>query len=319
MNGVKRSPLFYVGDKYKLIRELKEHFPRKITRFIEPFVGGGSVFLNVNADTYLLNDIDENIKRLHEFLIKSSDNQKRFFEQTHFLIKRYNLSRSFFEDVVPKEMQRKWKKTYYAHYNKEGYKRMRDDFNSDKCDNDLILYLLLIYGFNRMLRFNSKGIFNLPVGNVDFNSNVVNALEYYFNFVKGKTISWSVLDFKDFINSIDFKEGDFIYLDPPYLISFSEYNKLWNENRERELLDTLDALNKEGVRFAISNMVSYKNRTNKIFQQWMRKYNAYKIKSNYISYHDNTKKETFEVLVTNYEEKKSRIQTLAFYNNNEES
>ena len=39
---VNRSPLFYVGDKYKLISEIKTYFPQCINRFIEPFVGGGS-------------------------------------------------------------------------------------------------------------------------------------------------------------------------------------------------------------------------------------------------------------------------------------
>ncbi len=42
-NGVVRSPLFYVGDKCKLISEIKTHFPNDIGRLIEPFVGGGSV------------------------------------------------------------------------------------------------------------------------------------------------------------------------------------------------------------------------------------------------------------------------------------
>ena len=55
---VNRSPLFYVGDKYKLIPEIKPLFPGKIRRFIEPFVGGASVTLNVDADSYLLNDIE---------------------------------------------------------------------------------------------------------------------------------------------------------------------------------------------------------------------------------------------------------------------
>ena len=59
-----------------------------------------------------------------------------------------------------------------AKYNKEAYYKMRSDFNNDK-DDMMLLYMLLIYGFNRMLRFNSKGDFNLPVGNVDFNKNVV--------------------------------------------------------------------------------------------------------------------------------------------------
>ena len=62
-----RSPLFYVGDKRKLIKEIKTYFPQKISRFIEPFVGGGSVFMNTKADGYVLNDINENVISLREF------------------------------------------------------------------------------------------------------------------------------------------------------------------------------------------------------------------------------------------------------------
>ena len=58
-NGIKIK--VYVGDKYKLINEIKKYFPKNIDRFIEPFVGGGSVFMNVEANEYLLNDIDTNI------------------------------------------------------------------------------------------------------------------------------------------------------------------------------------------------------------------------------------------------------------------
>lgn len=50
-----RSPLFYTGDKYKLIPELKQFFPKEINNFYEPFVGGGSVLLNVDAKNYFEN------------------------------------------------------------------------------------------------------------------------------------------------------------------------------------------------------------------------------------------------------------------------
>ena len=53
-----RSPLFYTGDKYKLIPGLKKYFPNKIDKFVEPFVGGGSVFLNVEANEFYENDIN---------------------------------------------------------------------------------------------------------------------------------------------------------------------------------------------------------------------------------------------------------------------
>lgn len=63
-----RSPFFYVGDKFKLLPQLKENFPKTIDRFIEPFCGGGSVFLNTQANEYLLNDIDSNMVALHRLL-----------------------------------------------------------------------------------------------------------------------------------------------------------------------------------------------------------------------------------------------------------
>ena len=70
MNSKKtyRSPLFYVGDKYKLYPRISKYFPKTINRFIEPFTGGGSVFLNVTANEYLLNDIDPNVIKIHNFL-----------------------------------------------------------------------------------------------------------------------------------------------------------------------------------------------------------------------------------------------------------
>jgi hypothetical protein len=65
-------------------------------------------------------------------------------------------------------------------------------------------------------------------------------------------------------------------------------------------LINLDKLNKSGVRFAVSNVTHYKEKENKSFNDWSKKYNVLPIKSNYISYHDNSIKIFKEVLVTNY-------------------
>jgi len=56
-------------------------------------------------------------------------------------------------------------------YNKDGFNRLRNDFNDKKEKDDeyyLMLYLLIVYSFNNQLRFNRKGEFNLPVGKRDF-------------------------------------------------------------------------------------------------------------------------------------------------------
>ena len=294
-----RSPFFYVGDKYKLVPQLKSHFPDDIENFIEPFCGGGSVFLNVDAEKYIINDIDAYMIALHKMLGAYSTSIDDFWSDLNDIIEEYDLSASFLGRTVPEEYKIKYVKTYYAKYNKSSYMKLRDDFNDDK--NDLLkLYILLIYGFNRMLRFNGNGDFNLPVGNVDFNQNVVNALNNYFDFVSERKISYFSLDFEDFLSKIKISSDDFIYLDPPYLISFSEYNKLWNEQEEIRLLSCLDNLNSRNIRFAVSNIIKHKNMYNELFDKWAKKYNVIDITSNYISFHDNTQKGSYEVLVTNY-------------------
>ena len=295
-----RSPLFYVGDKYKLMEEISTYFPNNIDKFIEPFVGGGSVFMNTGAEQFFLNDIDSYIIGLHKYLCKAANKQTSFFARIEDIIKEYGLSYSYKEDNIPAELKREYKKTYFAKYNKVAYEQMRIDFNESSKDDMAVLYLLLIYGFNRMLRFNKSGDFNLPVGNVDFNSNVASALEDYFQEVKNKKPKWYNLDYKVFLKKLQLSENDFIYLDPPYLITFSEYNKLWNEQDEIELLRLLDELNERNIRFAISNVTHYKDRQNDIFIEWAQKYHIHSIKSNYISYHDNSIKQFNEVLITNY-------------------
>ena len=307
-NMIYRSPLFYVGDKYKLLPEIKTLFPQKINRFIEPFTGGGSVFLNTNANEYLLNDIDENIVKIDRFLIQQAQNPTVFLKKIEQKIYKYGLSHSYIKDVVPLELKQQWKKTYYAKFNKTGFQKLKEDYNKSDRSDILHLYLLLIYGFNRMLRFNSKGEYNLPVGNVDFNKNVYNALLNYFRIIKDKKIKFYNLDFVEFIKQIDFKENDFVYLDPPYLITFSEYNKYWNKQSEQKLISLLDELNEKNVNFAISNVTHYKGKTNNYFLEWSKKYNSFDIKSNYISYHDNTIKSFKEVLITNYKAEKKVIE-----------
>jgi len=232
-----RSPLFYVGDKYKLMKQLVNLFPGEINNFYEPFTGGGTVFLNIKAKNYYLNDIDKHLVNIHKFLIESNKNPTEFFKKVKTIIDKYRLSHSYTKDIVPNSLKKEFKKTYYAKFNKDGYEKLKQCVNKNIKNDPLILYLLLIYGFNRMLRFNGGGKFNLPVGNVDFNKNVVIALDNYFSFTKNKSIKFTAKDFRKFLANNKYKKNDFVYLDPPYLITSSEYNKLWDEKAESDLLN----------------------------------------------------------------------------------
>nr|WP_312701876.1 DNA adenine methylase [Sedimentibacter sp.] len=305
-NNVKkviRSPFFYVGDKYKLMNQLGELFPNNIDTYIEPFVGGGSSYLNNSANRYKLNDKDYYVVKLHEEISKYKNNPDDLLKKLYEIINFYGLSCSHKGITAPEELKKKYIKTYYAKYNKESYLKLRDDFNGNQ-DNILYLYILLIYGFNHMIRFNNSGKFNLPVGNVDFNKNVYNALNSYLYFARDNHIEYKNLDYKDFLKDLNISDKDFVFFDPPYLISASEYNKQWDDEKEKELYDCLDLLDRNSVKWGITNLVFHKGNKNTIFSNWAQKYYVYNIKSNYISFNDNTIKENSkEVYVTNYDKK----------------
>ena len=295
-----RSPFFYVGDKYKLMPQLKQLMPKKIDQYIEPFVVGGSSFLNSKGTSYMLNDVDSYVVELHRQIGSYTGKSEELFDALFEIIDFYGLSCSYRGICVPEDMKKKYVKTYYSKYNKDAYIRMRKDFNANKND-FLRLYLLLIYGFNHMIRFNGKGDFNLPVGNVDFNNNVYQALNNYLDFVGEHEIEFFNMDYISFLEKIRFDKNSYVFLDPPYLISMSEYNKLWNDKKEDELCEYLDSLNDRGIKFGITNLITHKGKVNQRFLEWSKKYCAYDVKSNYISFNDNTiKADSQEVFVTNY-------------------
>lgn len=296
-----RSPFFYVGDKYKLLPQITPLFPKDFERIIEPFVGGGSVFLNTEAPEVLANDLDSNVIEIHELLFLQGEKMEQFISKFAKLARSYDLSCSFDGDLVPDEVRREFPKTYFAHLNRPGYAKLKDKYNCSKKRDALELYALMIYGFNRMLRFNRDGNFNIPVGNVDFNPNVVRALQGYSSKTVGRKVSFSNLEFEVFLDSIKYRKGDFLYVDPPYLITRSEYNKGWDESCEFKLYEMLDRLNAHGVKFALSNVEVYGDRANEILEKWMQKYQVHVVSSNYINYFDNGKKTLKEVLVCNYE------------------
>lgn len=305
-----RSPFFYVGDKYRLMPQLRQLFPRNVSTYVEPFAGGGSSFINTPAERYIVNDINFYVVELHKALSSYAGRSEELFQRLYDLIDRYGLSCSFKKSCVPSELKRKYVKTYYAHYNKEAYLQLRADFN--KGHDLLILYLLLIYGFNHMIRFNRAGKFNLPVGNVDFNKNVYDAICHYLNFMERNDVSFYNLDFASFVDRIQLDEDSYVYFDQPYLISDSEYNKHWSRAEEQRLCDYLDELDRRGVRFGVTNLVAHKGAVNDIFLKWSEKYLTHEINSNYISFNDNTiKKDSREVFVTNYGNAQSK--TVVFF------
>ena len=119
-------------------------------------------------------------------------------------------------------------------------------------------------------------------------------------------VKFTESDFEAF-DSSQLGYGDFVYCDPPYLITTGSYNdgnrgfKNWSETEEKALYDFLDRLNDRGVRFALSNVLEHKGKTNTLLHKWAAKYRIIEINSNYSNSSYNTANGTSrEVLIVNY-------------------
>ena len=133
-------------------------------------------------------------------------------------------------------------------------------------------------------------------------------LKVFLETLKQKEIIFTSLDFLN-VDLSELGEEDFVYCDPPYLISNASYNdgnrgfKNWTEKEEKELLELLDSLNQRNIKFALSNVLYHKGQENKILAEWSRKYKIHYIDKSYSNCNyqlKNRENKSIEVLVANY-------------------
>lgn len=297
-----KSPLNFTGGKYKLLPQLVPLFPSDISTFVDLFCGGCNVGVNVTAKKIICNDIDSNLIGLFSFFKgKSYDD---LLPKIQEVINNFNLSDSEKNGYLFYNCN---SANGLGNFNKTGFLNLRETFNTLSKSNEnyyLYLYILIVYAFNNQIRFNSDGEFNLPVGKRDFNLRMQNKLKNFLSALETKNISFSNYYFSD-IKIPELSEKDFVYADPPYLITCATYNeKSWNEDEEKKLLSYLDELSKNKIRFALSNVLYTDNKTNTILQAWLneRKYNCHHLDFSYknSNYHKKNIAKTDEVLITNY-------------------
>ena len=249
-----KSPMNYTGGKYKLLHQIEPLFPENINLFVDLFTGGGNIAANVKANKIVANDCEENIIGIYKTFQKY-DNVDELIAQIEEIIKTYGLTID----------------------NTEAYNKFRNDYNNLKTSQgnyplpissynmDILLYVLICYSFNHQYRFNSKGEFNMPFGKErsQWNENMKNNLINFHRQIKEKDIVFLNKDFRQL--KVD-KLGinDFVYCDPPYLITCATYNEKdgWNQECEEDLLNLLDELNTKKIKFALSNVLYSKGKTN---------------------------------------------------------
>ena len=300
-----QSPLNYTGGKFKLLSQILPHFPQNINTFVDLFCGGGNVGLNVQCRQVLFNDINHNVIGILEAFKKL--NKDDIFQTIQNTIEKYHLSLSSsygYKHYLCNS------KDGLSKYNRDAFLTLKNYWNHLNNYDDqyyILLYVLVVYSFNNQIRFNRKGHFNLPVGKRDFNRKMQNKLELFINRFHEIECNFSKIDFQEFdINTLE--ENDFVYIDPPYLITCATYNEQggWNNDLEKKLYTFLDDLHAHNIRFALSNVLTSKGRVNFILQEWLAnnaQYHCIHLDYNYSNsnYHTIDRKAgSDEVLIINY-------------------
>lgn len=221
----------WAGGKRQIISELKSHIPCNYGDYFELFLGGGALFFDLYNENkmHYLNDINSTlIKAYKSFKTKAK-----------------------FQRLI-KELE-----TFEIKNSKENYYQTRNNFNNGKRNPSEFIYLNRTC-FNGLYRENSLGQFNVPFGGNDshklFNYSNLNLVE---KVISQKNVKIYNFDYSKFLNIM--KEGDFVYLDPPYDSndlppSFTKYNSSdFGRNDQIKLRDFCLELNNRKIKFMISN------------------------------------------------------------------
>lgn len=281
-----KSPLNYIGGKYKMLPKIMRFFPKRLNVMYDLFAGGCDVCTNVNADTIYANDINHFVIDIYRAFQEMEIGE--LLDSIDGIIAEWDLSM----------------------HNEDGYLRLRKHYNSLPIEkrNPIELYTLMCYSFNYQFRFNNSHEFNNPFGRERSSFNPVMRENLIVFHRKLKHIHFLSQNFRD-LDLGFLGAGDFLYADPPYRITTASYNdgkrgfEGWKLEDDLFLFDLLDRLDSQGVKFALSNVTEHKGCKNRELIQWKKKYHTHRINYNYknSSYHGKkTNLVTREVLITNY-------------------
>lgn len=279
-----KSPMNYIGGKFRTLKQILPLISGNINTFVDLFCGGCNVAVNVPSRKTICNDINFRVMEIFQILKDTPIVLVKDYIESR--IKEYKLSKT----------------------NEEGFLKFREDYN--KFPNPLDLYVLGCYSYNYQFRFNHRLEYNSSFGKnrSAFTKDMERNLIEFSERIRSKNIEFSSLDFMEMDLSF-LGENDFLYADPPYIITTGNYNdgnrgfKDWGKVQEEYLLNLLDNLNSRGVRFAFSNVLEHKGKTNEPLLKWSERYHVHDIRMFYgnCSYNTKEKGGSREVLITNYE------------------
>jgi len=182
-----RSALKWAGGKKKVINDIASLLPTKgKRRLVEPFVGGGSVFLNFEFKEYLLIDMNQDLISLFNLIKNQPD---RFIAD----------SAKFFNG---------------GNNQPEKYYEFRNQFNqsTDPYERSLLFLYLNRHGYNGLCRYNKSGGYNVPFGRYKHPYFPQKELEFFSE--KAQKATFIQGDFETAFSQL--RADDVVYCDPPY-------------------------------------------------------------------------------------------------------
>ena len=281
MSKYVRPPFNYTGGKFKLLEDLFRCFPKNINTLYDVFGGGFSVGLNSEALKVVYNEQLAPVAGCIKYMYNTPTQQ--FIDEVLAVCDRYNLKDG----------------------GEAAYLYMRSKYLVEYADHAMF-FALLSHSFNSLVRFNSEGGFNAHYGG-SHNTLRASRIETLRTFLdKLHSIKLQVLCGSFIDVPVADVESNFVYCDPPYLITKCDYNSGWRLANEYALYHWLDTLNNRGVKFGVSNVLRSSGRYNHILAEWSRKYQVHKFNMKYTNsspVRKNRHERDEEVFVCNYDTK----------------
>lgn len=233
-------PIKTQGKKTKITEYIRE-FYQKDRIWIEPFLGSAQVLFAVSPEKAIVSDTN-----IHIINFYNSLKNKKF---NHVSV------RDFLE-YHGKILSEKGKEYYYE---------MRTKFNEN---HDPLYFLFLNRScFNGVMRFNSKGGFNVPFCNKDnrFDKSMITRIVNQVHDIekildeKGENWTFIVSDWKEIVKKYGNQQDAFFYFDPPYVNRHATYFENWSEEENETFFESIKKMK---ASFLLSNWVENSYRSN---------------------------------------------------------
>ena len=290
------SPIFYMGNKYKLLKQLIPLFPKQCDTFLDLFGGSGVVSMNYQGTRKTIyNEFNGNIVNLVKTMVENKPQELDVYFKDK--IKQYDLETCDIKTVD------KISKAGYER-RKDNYNKLRYDYNNSIDKDYRDLFLLACYSINHLIRFNKDSQFNASSGKGTYNE------KRYKKICDMNEQFKNIEIFNKNCFDIDFsllEKGDFVYCDPPYLNTEAVYNEKrafggWNIDDDYKLFDILEKLNDKGIKWGLSNVFVNRGKENTHLIEWCNKnnWNVYHLNRNYNPFSRGNSNND-EVYICNYE------------------